>query len=288
MEIKKVLVTGSEGFVGMETLKLLEANNIQVVRFDLMLNHDIRDIKQLEACIEAEKPDRILHLAAIARFDEADKDVLLANETNTLGTMNVARVAGKYHIPVVYSSTGSVYMPILEEPPITENFRAVGNSTYACSKFQGEQYIRKFAHPWMILRYSHLFGAEKRYHGLIGGFLARIEKGAKPSLYGGKQSNDFLYVKDVARANLLALTSPWDKWNQIYNIGTGKELSAEEAGKIVCEVFGYKGKVEKHAQRTVDPNRFVFDTTKADKMLGFRAQWKFKDALVDMKEEMKK
>lgn len=286
MKINKVLVTGSEGFVGTETAKLLEENGVQIVRYDLMLNHDIRDIKQLEACVEAERPDRILHLAAIARFDEADKDVILANETNTAGTMNVARVVGKYHIPVVYSSTGSVYMPILETPPITENFRAVGNSTYACSKFQGEQYIRKYAHPWMILRYSHLFGAEKRYHGLIGGFLARIEKGAKPSLYGGKQSNDFLYVKDVAMANLLALTASWDKWNQVYNIGTGKELTAEEAGKIVCEVFGYKGKVEKHVQRTVDPNRFVFDTTKADKMLKFKSRWGFKEALLDMKKEM--
>ena len=282
----KILITGNKGFVGSETQRLLEANGHEVVGFDLMEKNDIRDLVQFENAIIAENPDRILHLAAIARFDEADRNVLIANETNTAGTMNVARIAGKYHIPVVYSSTGSVYMPILEEPPITENFRAVGNSTYACSKFQGEEYIRKYAHPWIILRYSHLFGAEKRYHGLIGGFLARIEKGAKPSLYGGKQSNDFLYVKDVARANLLALEAPWDKWGQVYNIGTGKELSAEEAGKIVCEVFGYKGKVDKHAQRTVDPNRFVFDTSKADKMLGFRAQWKFKDALIDMKKEM--
>lgn len=282
----KIALTGNRGFVGTETQKLLEEAGHEVIGFDLMDNRDIRDMAQLEKCVQETQPDRILHLAAIARFDEADKNPILANETNTLGTMNVARVAGKYHIPVVYSSTGSVYMPILEVPPITENFRAVGNSTYACSKFQGEQYIQKYAHPWIILRYSHLFGAEKRYHGLIGGFLARIEKGAKPSLYGGKQSNDFLYVKDVARANLLALTTPWDKWNQIYNIGTGKELTAEEAGKIVCEVFGYKGKVEKHAQRTVDPNRFVFDTVKADKMLGFRAEWDFKKALVDMKEQM--
>src|SRR3990167_7416323 len=143
MKITKCLITGSEGFVGTETVKLLEENGIQVIRFDLMLNNDIRDLKQLEACIEAEKPDRILHLAAVARFDEADKNPILTNETNTMGTLNIARVAGKYHIPVVYSSTGSVYMPILETPPITENFRAVGNSTYACSKFQGEEYIRK-------------------------------------------------------------------------------------------------------------------------------------------------
>ena len=97
-----------------------------------------------------------------------------------------------------------------------------------------------------------------------------------------------MYVKDVARANLLALTAPWDKWGQVYNIGTGKELTAEEAGKIVCDVFGYKGKVEKHAQRTVDPNRFVFDVSKADRMLKFKAMWSFENALLDMKKEMDK
>src|SRR3990167_4829832 len=284
----KIICTGNLGFVGKKTQKLLEENGHEVIGFDIMENKSILDLAQLEKCVQETRPDRILHLAAVARFEEADRDVLLALETNAMGTMNVARIAGKHHIGVVYASTGSVLMPILETPPLTEKFRGCGNSNYGCTKFQGEEYIRKFAHPWIILRYSHLFGAEKRYHGLIGGFLARIEKGVKPSLYGGKQSNDFLYVKDVARANLLALTAPWDKWGQVYNIGTGKELTAEEAGKMICDVFGYKGKVEKHAQRTVDPNRFVFDTTKADKMLGFKAQWKFKDALVDMKEEMKK
>jgi nucleoside-diphosphate-sugar epimerase len=119
-------------------------------------------------------------------------------------------------------------------------------------------------------------------HGLIGGFLARIERGLAPTLYGGKQSNDFTYIKDVAKANVMALTTTWDKWNQAYNVGTGEELSAEAAGKIICSVFNYAGAVEVQEQRTVDPDRFVFDCSKAERMLGFKADYDFERGLRDM------
>ncbi len=277
----KVLVTGSGGFVGTETIKLLEERGHKVVSYDLMGGFDIRDGIQLEDAIVSEKPDRILHLAAIARFADADKDPKLAFETNVDGTKNVAEAAKTHHIPVVYSSTGSVYMPIHEEPPITENFRVAGNSVYGCTKLLGELFIRETT-PHIILRYAHLYGAEKRLHGLIGGFLDRINRGMAPTLYGGKQSNDFTYIKDVARANVLALEAPWDKWNQTYNIGTGEELTAEQAGEIVCKAAGYDGKVEVQEQRTVDPSRFVFDVRKAEAMLGFRAEYSFEKGIKDM------
>lgn len=278
----KVLITGDKGFVGTETKKYLDSKGISYFGYDLLDTFDIRDVQQLETVVKNEAPDRILHLAAIARFAEADKDPKLAFETNVMGTRNVAMIAGKYHIPVVYSSTGSVYMPIHEKPPITEEFATAGNSVYGCAKLVGERYIQAYAHPWIVLRYAHLYGKEKRYHGLIGGFLARIEKGLAPTLYGGKQSNDFTYVKDIARANYLALTASSDKWNQVFNIGTGEELSAEEAGKIVCKIAKYKGKIEKKEQRTVDPDRFVFDVKKAEIMLGFKAEYNFENGLKDM------
>lgn len=278
--MNKVLITGNKGFVGNETEKYLKERNWQVIGFDLYDCKDIRDLVQLENCIIKEQPDRILHLAAIARFAEADRHPRRTFETNVMGSMNIARVALKYHIPVVYASTGSVYMPIKQTPPITEEFEAVGNSVYGCSKLVGERYIRDATH--IILRYAHLYGKEKRGHGLIGGFVERIERGLAPTLYGGKQSNDFTYIKDVARANYLALTAPPDKWNEIYNIGTGEELSAEKAGKIICKITGWKGKIEKKTQRTVDPDRFVYDTTKASKMLGFKAEYSFEQGLKDM------
>lgn len=296
----KILITGSKGFVGSETVRYIESWNpelpplsygtyylggqespFEILEYDLMNQGDIQDIDQLERIVASYSPDRILHLAAIARFSDADKDPKLAFETNVLGTKNVVDVCKKYHIPLVYASTGSVYMPIHGEPPITEEFEAKGNSIYGCTKYMGELYVKEHT-PHIILRYAHLYGREKRGHGLIGGFLARIERGLVPQLYGGKQSNDFCYIKDVARANFLALTASWDKWNQVYNIGSGEELTAEEAGKLVCQVAKYTGEIDIKEGREVDASRFVYDTSKAEQMLGFKSTYNFKRGLEDM------
>lgn len=278
----KILITGDKGFVGTATKALLLEKDHEIFGYDIMDGRDIRDIKQLEDLVRDGKIERILHLAAIARFSEADKEPLLAHDTNVTGTMNVAMVAGKYHIPLVYASTGSVYMPIEQEGKITEDFQVRGNSVYGCTKALGEKYVQKYANPWIILRYAHLYGKEKRHHGLIGGFISRIDRGLAPTLYGGKQSNDFTYINDVARANVLAITAPWDSWNQAYNIGTGEELTAEEAGKAICEATGYQGEIEKKEGRTVDPEHFVYDTTKAKRMLNFEYEFDFATGLEHM------
>lgn len=277
----KILITGNKGFVGTETQKLAEEKGHQIIGYDLMECKDILDVEQLHRTIEKEMPERILHLAAIARFADADKNPHLAFETNVLGTKNVTDAAKKFNIPLVYSSTGSVYMPIQGTGAITEEWAAKGNSVYGCTKYTGETYVNTHT-PHIILRYAHLYGREKRYHGLIGGFLSRIERGLAPTLYGGKQSNDFTYIKDIARANLAALVSPWDSWNQIYNIGTGESLTAKVAGEAICKIAGYTGNIEIKEQRTVDPDQFLFDCSKAERMLGFKAEYNFDAGLKDM------
>lgn len=282
----KILITGLAGFVGKETEKLLKENGHKVAGIDIMHGGDIRDKTFLREGIKDSGIDRILHLAAISRFADADKDPKLAFETNVLGTKNVVEVAKEFHVPVVYSSTGSVYMPIENlETSIKEDWSAKGNSVYGCTKYMGELYVKTHT-PHIILRYAHLYGALKFRHGLIGGYISRIERGMAPVLYGGAQSNDFTYIKDIARANLSALTAPWDAWNETYNIGTGEELTAEDAGKIVCDTFEYDGEVEKKEARTVDPQRFFFDVAKAKERLGFEAEYNFASGLKDMKEEI--
>lgn len=287
-KLPKVMITGHRGFVGSETVRQLEAVGVEVIGYDILDGNDIRDFNQLKAFVEQEKPDRILHLAAVARFAEADRNPRLTFETNMVGTSNVAQVCKMYHIPLVYSSTGSVYMPITQTPPITEEFKVMGNSQYGCSKLIGELFVQE-VNPHIILRYSHIYGKEKRGHGLIGGYWARIQRGMKPMLYGGDQSNDFCYIPDIAQANVKALLSEWDAWNNIYNIGTGEELTAEEAGEIVCKVTGWTGGVEKVKARIVDPQRFAYDITKAKMMLNYEPQWTFEQGMADMfKDELKK
>jgi nucleoside-diphosphate-sugar epimerase len=285
----KILVTGNLGFVGNETSKLLKEEGHEVIGYDIMDGFDIRDSEQFETIVRQTEPDRILHLAAIARFADADRDPHLAFETNVLGTKNVADIARHFHLPLVYASTGSVYMPITDfTGSIKEDWPAKGNSVYGCTKYAGETYVSKNT-PHIILRYAHLYGKEKRAHGLIGGYLERIQRGLAPTLYGGKQSNDFTYIKDIAKANYLALVAPWDKWNQIYNVGTGEELDAKTAGEIVIKAYNaqnpdkaFKGQVDVKEQRTVDPERFLFDCSKAERMLGFKAEYDFAKGMKDM------
>jgi nucleoside-diphosphate-sugar epimerase len=177
-------------------------------------------------------------------------------------------------------------MPITKKPPITEDFEAKGNSVYGCTKYIGELYVKKHT-PHIILRYAHLYGKEKRMHGLVGGFLDRITRGLEPTLFGGIQSNDFTYIKDIAQANYKTLISSWDKWNNIYNIGTGEEITAQTAGETICRVWGYEGKVDTKEQRTIDAERFVYSIDKAKLMLGYEPQFTFEQGLEDMKGLMK-
>ena len=82
----RILITGSNGFVGTETINLLIKEGHEIVHYDLMGGGDIRDFRQFENTLKEFKPIRILHLAAVARFSDADKDPLLAYETNVMGT----------------------------------------------------------------------------------------------------------------------------------------------------------------------------------------------------------
>jgi UDP-glucose 4-epimerase len=278
-----ILVTGHLGFIGTETIKALSKYN-QCEGFDVMdgSGSDIRDITNFRMAVKSLHPHRILHLAAIARFADADRDPLLAWQTNVIGTQNVVDVAKEFHIPLVYASTGSAIMPLdAYEPPYKEDIPARGNSVYGVTKALGEYIVRQHT-PHIILRYAHVYGKEKRGHGLVGGFVDRIKRGLEPMLYGGRQTNDFTYVKDIAQANVLALTASWDKWNQTYHIGTGVELTANEAGRLVCDVLGYDGKITVKEGRQVDPGRFCFDISKARSMLGYEPQYRFEAGLRDM------
>lgn len=277
----KVLVTGSKGFVGAATFKILKKRKIEVIGYDFVDGFDVCDQSQLESVVQIMKPDRVLHLAAIASFNVADDNPKSAFEINVIGTKNVVAVAKMHNIPLVYASTGSVYLPITDQPPITETFRGRGNSTYGSTKYLGELYVQEH-NQYIILRYSHLYGRGKRTGGLIDSFTERIGRGLPPKIYGGKQSNDFTYIKDVAEANYCALVAPEASWNQTYNIGTGEEVSTKNAFKVLCEITGWTGEVIREEQRAVDADRFFFDVSKAERMLNFKARFSFEEGLRDM------
>ncbi len=138
----------------------------------------------------------------------------------------------------------------------------------------------------LSLRTALLADSRTRYGGVTQDELrAAIDAGRHPILLGGKQTNDFTYIDDVVAANLAAIDANPDAWNSVYNIGTGVELSALDAGRIICDVFGYHGEIDVKPPRSVDPLRFVYDVSRAERYLGFRAAFGFRDGLERMVQE---
>lgn len=276
--MQRIVITGDMGFVGKHTAKALVDKGHDVVGYDIIDGFDLLDYQQL--CSVIHKGDKVLHEAAIARFADADKDPLLAYRVNVQGTENVVKACAKKGAErLVYASTGSVYMPIDREVPITEDFPVRGNSIYGCSKCVAEKIVQQGKTPWIILRYAHLYGEGKIGHGAIGGFLDKMQKGQSPVIFGGQQSNDFCYLKDIIQSNILALES--DRLNQIYNIGTGIELTTLRVFEIMRGFFKYNKEFDIRPIRSVDPQRFVYDISKARKLLGYEPKYTFEAGLRD-------
>lgn len=272
----KVVVTGGSGFVGSNTLKELGKREQQWFNYDTVTGCDILNYDQL--CDVIGEGDKVLHEAAVARFADADADPLLAYRINVQGTENVVKACmAKGAERLIYASTGSVYMPLEQEPPITEDFPVRGNSVYACSKCTAEQLVREGSTPWVILRYAHLYGEGKIGHGAVGGFIDRMNKGLQPTIFGGRQSNDFCIVDDIVHANILALDTT--STNEAYNIGTGRELTTIRMFEILREFFKYDMAFEMRPAREVDPIRFVFDISKAKRLLGYSPKYTFEQGI---------
>ncbi|MCK5605823.1 NAD-dependent epimerase/dehydratase family protein [Candidatus Pacearchaeota archaeon] len=280
----KILITGGSGFIGRHTIKLLqEKTDYEVFDYSLYTGYDICDYAQLKETIQP--GDKILHLAAVARFASSQLNPARTFHINVGGTVNVIRAAiRKKAERIVHASTGSCYMPVLHNP-ITEGHRLYGNSIYGQSKRLGEEmYPIYYADdhgtiPYVILRYAHLFGTGKTIGGIYN-FIDRMKRGLKPTLYGGKQSNDFCYVKDVARANLIALETKHTF--EAFNIGTGTETVISEVYDIVKRVMGVDIEPEVQDARIVDQKRFVYNVSKAKQVLGFEAEWGLRAGIEDM------
>jgi UDP-glucose 4-epimerase len=167
-------------------------------------------------------------------------------EVNIGGTLNVLLAARELNIPrVVYSSSTSVY----GNPrylPINEDDATNMLSPYAVSKFAGENYCKAFYESYglssSVVRYSNVYGTAQRpdnpYCGVVAKFFESAMAGEPPRIHGdGEQTRDFTYVDDVVEATLLAGVSPKAD-GQVYNVGTGREVSVNQLARSIIEITG--------------------------------------------------
>ena len=225
--------------------------------------------------------DKVLHLAAVPRFEQASQEPQKALRINVEGTLNIVQICmEKKAERLVYSSTGSVYSrnaPV----PIREDASREPDSVYGLTKKQAEDWIIYYGSrlPYVILRYGYIFGKGKDW-GAVGAFLRLLREGKRPTVFGGRQTNDFIYIKDVVQANRLALET--EHIRQAYNIGTGRATSIKDVCELCIKAMKSNLTMEIKPAREFDFPVFVYDISKAQTLLNFDPKWNLYEGIEDI------
>ncbi|MDW3214160.1 MAG: NAD-dependent epimerase/dehydratase family protein [Ilumatobacteraceae bacterium] len=298
----KVVVTGGAGLIGSHIVDLLVAGREEgtygdIVVFDNLtrgrmsnlaeamargpvevVEGDIRDVDAVDAVMDG--ADLVFHLAAI-RITHCAEDPRLAHEVLGTGTFNVVDAAMRAEArKVVASSSASVYGHA-DSFPTTERHHPYNNRTlYGALKVYNEGLLRSyrdmFGLPYVGLRYFNVYGPRMDtvgvYTEVLIRWMNRITAGEAPLIFGdGKQTMDFIYATDIARANILAAQS--DANDEIFNIASATETSLNDLAAALTEVMGGDLLPEYGPERSVNPvPRRLADVSAAKDRLGFEAQ----------------
>jgi UDP-glucose 4-epimerase len=231
--------------------------------------------------------DAVIHLAAL-RITACAAEPRAAFDVMCGGTYNVIEAAQEAGVrKVVAASTASVY-GLAERFPTTEYHHPYDNRTwYGASKLMLEGLLRSFNDmyglPYVVLRYFNVYGPRMDIHGkyteVLIRWMERLDAGQPPLILGdGQQTMDFVYVDDVARANVLALAS--DASDEVFNVGTGVETSLNQLAELLSQVMGVYIAPEYGPERSVNavPRR-LSSTDKAQRLLGFTASITLEEGL---------
>lgn len=293
-----ILVTGGCGLVGSTTIDLLlrDFSPNRIVIFDnlvrgsfanvedalkdprvTLIKGDIRDIESLNKVTEG--MDAVIHMATL-RITACAAEPREALGVMCDGSFNVLEAAQSLGVKkVVTASSASVY-GMADVFPTREDHHPYNNRTwYGASKVMLEGLLRSFNDmyglPYVALRYFNVYGPRMDIHGkyteVLIRWMERIASGEPPLILGdGSTTMDFIYIEDVARANVLALQS--ELQDDVFNVGGGIETSLNQLAEALLLVMKSNLKPVYGPERKVNPvARRCADTTKAAEMLGFRA-----------------
>lgn len=285
----QVLVTGGAGFIGSHIVDLLVQEKHQVAVVDNLVTGKRENLnseatfyemgicsRDLEEVFAKEKPEAVIHLAAQATVPRAVENPLYDAEINISGTINLLEMMRRFSVrKIVYSSSAAIYgNPV--ELPVKEDHPLVPVSPYGLSKYVAEEYInlyrRMYGIEFSILRYANVYGPRQTLEGEAGVvtiFVNKIKEGASLVINGdGRHTRDFVYVLDVAAANLKALETGQET---VVNISTGKEISLKTLTEILAQASGKSVEVVYGPERPGDIVYSSLDAAKAQQCLGWTA-----------------
>ena len=283
----KFIVTGGAGFIGNNIVRqLLKQNHTPIVIDNLYRGKierissldvefhkiDIRDFDQLRNILK--NSDGIFHEAALTDVQESFTKQQQYIDVNVRGTENVFRIAKEFDLKVVYASSSSVYGNP-KKNPINENSERNPINPYGKTKLDDEFLAEKYSKDNVSiigLRYFNVYGEDQTgsYAGVITKFLNRLNEKKSPIIFGtGSQIRDFIFVEDVAIANIVAMQN--NVKNGFFNIGTGITTSIEQLAKIMINLSGLKLEIQYENALDGDVQSSQADTSVTETML----KWKY-------------
>ena len=292
---KRILITGGAGLIGSHIADLLVGEHPAEIR---ILDNFVRGRREILAWASARGPvtliegdirdrdavrgamegiDLLFHQAAI-RITQCAAEPRLALEVLVDSTFNVLEAAVQAGVKkVVAASSASVY-GLAEEFPTTERHHPYNNRTiYGAAKAFNEGLLRSFNDmyglPYVALRYFNVYGPRMDAYGayteVFIRWMERIANGQAPMIFGdGSQTMDFVHVKDIARANVLAAVA--DVSDEVFNVASGQETTLRQVAEMLMRIMDASVPLQHAPERTVNPvPRRLADVTRAKARLGF-------------------
>ena len=308
MQGKRVLITGGAGLIGSHIADLVaDQSPAEIVILDnfvrgrmenlaaaqakaplRIIEGDIRDIALVHASMAG--IDTLFHQAAI-RITQCAEDPRLAHDVLATGTFNVLEAAVAAKVSKVVAASSASVLGAADQFPTTELHHPYNNRTiYGAAKTYNEALLRSFNEmyglPYVALRYFNVYGPRMDVYGayteVLIRWMERIANGLPPIIMGdGTQTMDFVHVRDIARANVLAAGAPAS--DTVFNVASGTETSLAELARTLLDVMGSSLAPIHEPARKVNPvARRLASTEKAARELGFTAEISMKEGLRDL------
>ena len=283
----RVLITGGAGFIGSHIVDALVTEGHEVAVVDnlsagidrtvnpaaTVYNVSVSDPGALEDVFARVRPEVVNHHAAQISVRRSMADPASDAQVNVVGSINLLELCVKHNVPkFIFASSGATY----SEPryiPMDESHPVRPQSAYGVAKYTVENYIRLFSDvyglKYKVFRYGNIFGPGQNPEGeagVVAIFTRQMLGGVQPTIYGdGSKTRDYVFVEDVVKANLLAMSDAGD--DEIFNIARGVEVSDFEVFDAVRQATGVSVEPAYAPKRPGEADRVSLDATKAQRVL---------------------
>lgn len=306
----KILVTGGAGFIGSNLVERLVKDGNEVVVIDnlyfgteqlknlsevmdkiFFIKCDVRNAELVNSVMKG--CSFVFHEAAASSAPIYFQNPRDSFSSTVDGFLTVLQAAKENNVKrVIYASSSSLYCRL--PPPHREYMQVLPVDLYTLAKLTVEllakHYTENLGLETVGLRYFSVFGPHEKtkgkYANIISQFLWEMKRGNSPIIYGdGTQTRDYIYVKDIIEANILAMDMNKKIAGEIFNVGSGKAISFNETVEILNKALGTNIKptyVENPIKNYV--KHTLADTTKAEKILGFKAKYSLEDGIKEIKD----